>query len=46
MSIGCSAIFIPWTIVRAWLTPVPDTTQEQLDHALDYNLDGIIVYVD
>lgn len=41
-----SLFFVPWVIVRAWLTPVPDTIQEQVTKALDYNLDGIIVYVD
>jgi CubicO group peptidase (beta-lactamase class C family) len=30
----------------AWLAPLPNTIQEQLDDALGYNLDGIIVYVD
>jgi CubicO group peptidase (beta-lactamase class C family) len=38
--------FVPWVIVRAWLAPLPDTVQEQVDNALNYNLDGIIVYVD
>lgn len=39
-------IFTPWIILWAWLAPLPDTVQEQVDNALDYNLDGIIVYVD
>ena len=39
-------VFIPWVMVRAWLAPLPDTVQEQVDNALDYNLDGIVVYVD
>lgn len=39
-------MFIPWVVVRAWLAPLPDTIQEQLDNALSYKLDGIIVYVD
>src|SRR6478735_998847 len=46
IAIVCTAVFTPWMIVRAWLAPLPDTIQEQLDHALDYKLDGIIVYVD
>ncbi len=41
-----SLFFVPWMIVRAWLAPVPDTIQEQVKKALDYNLDGIVVYVD
>lgn len=46
VAIICSIVFIPWVMVRAWLAPLPNTIQEQLDDALDYNLDGIIVYVD
>jgi len=30
----------------AWLAPASDTVQEQVDHALVYGMDGIIVYVD
>lgn len=46
VAIICSVVFIPWVILRAWLAPLPSTVQEQLDDALDYNLGGIIVYVD
>lgn len=46
IAIICSLIFIPWAIVRAWLAPLPDTIQEQANNALNYKLDGIIVYVD
>jgi len=46
VAIICSVVFIPWTMVRAWLAPLPDTIQEQLGDALDYKLDGIIVYID
>lgn len=46
VAVICSVVFIPWVMVRAWLTPLPDTIQEQLSNALDYKLDGIIVYVD
>src|SRR5690606_7276333 len=42
----CSWVFVPWPMVRAWLAPLPDTIQEQLGDALEYDLDGIIVYVD
>jgi len=27
------------------IAPLPDTVQEQVDDAIDYGLDGIIVYV-
>lgn len=46
IAINCAIIFIPWVIIRAWLAPLPDTIQEQVNNALDYKLDGIIVYVD
>lgn len=40
------AVFVPWTLLLAWLAPLPDTVQEQLDDAVGHGLDGIIVYVD
>ncbi|WP_234572444.1 serine hydrolase domain-containing protein [Rhodohalobacter sp. 614A] len=39
-------IFPPWDGIWAWLPPLPDTVQEQVDDAIDHGLDGIIVYVD
>ncbi|CAD5249413.1 Class A beta-lactamase-related serine hydrolase [Imperialibacter sp. 89] len=44
-SIG-SLYFVPWPIVWAWILPLPDTVQAQVDEALDHGFDGIIVYVD
>jgi hypothetical protein len=32
--------------VKAWILPLPDTVQEQVNEAIDYGFDGIIVYVD
>jgi CubicO group peptidase (beta-lactamase class C family) len=29
-----------------WISPLPDTVQEQVDNVMKYGLDGIIVYVD
>ena len=40
-----SLYFVPWPIVKAWITPMPDTVQEQVNKAPDYGFDGIIVYV-
>lgn len=40
-----AVVFVPWDIVP-WITPLPDTVQEQVDDAIDHGLDGIIVYVD
>lgn len=41
-----SMFFVPWVLVRAWITPVPDTIQEQVNDAIGLGFDGIIVYVD
>jgi len=40
-----SLYFVPWPIVKAWITPLPKTVQEQVNKATDYGFDGIIVYV-
>ncbi|MEP1445415.1 MAG: serine hydrolase domain-containing protein [Paraglaciecola sp.] len=41
-----SMFFVPWILVWAWIQPLPNTVQEQVVEALNYDLDGIIVYVD
>lgn len=41
-----SMFFVPWILVKAWILPLPDTVQGQLDQAIDHGFDGIIVYVD
>jgi CubicO group peptidase (beta-lactamase class C family) len=46
VAVACTIYFVPWLILRAWLAPTPDTIQEQVDMAMNYKLDGIIVYVD
>ena len=38
--------FVPWPGVKAWIIPLPNTVQEQVDKVTDYGFDGIIVYVD
>lgn len=40
-----SLYFVPWILVKAWITPLPDTVQEQLDESIDLGFDGIIVYM-
>jgi D-alanyl-D-alanine carboxypeptidase len=40
-----AVVFVPWDVVP-WITPLPNTVQEQVDDAIDHGLDGIIVYVD
>lgn len=32
--------------VRVWITPLPDTIQEEMNNAIDHGFDGMIVYVD
>ena len=41
-----SLFFVPWLLVWAWILPLPNTVQEQLDEAIGHGFDGIIVYVD
>ena len=41
-----SLFFVPWILLWAWILPLPDTVQEEVDEAIDYGFDGIIVYVD
>ena len=46
VGIVCIVLFLPWDGIQAWITPLPDTVQEQVDDAIGLGLDGIIVYVD
>ena len=41
-----SLYFVPWKIVFTWLKPLPDSIQEQVESAIDYGFDGIIVCVE
>ena len=41
-----SLYFVPWIFIRIWLTPLPESIQHQMNKALDYGFDGMIVYVD
>ncbi len=41
-----SMFFVPWILVKAWILPLPDTVQEQLEEGIGYGFDGMIVYVD
>ena len=38
--------FVPWTLVKALILPLPDTVQEQVNEAIGHGFDGIIVYVE
>ena len=44
VSIG-SLYFVPWILVKAWILPLPNTVQEQVDEAIGHGFDGMIVYV-
>lgn len=46
VAISCAVIFIPWLTVWAYLKPLPDSVQEQVDDAINFDLDGIIIYAD
>lgn len=38
--------FVPWILVKAWILPLPNSVQEQLDEGIGHGFDGMIVYVD
>tara|TARA_R110002051_G_scaffold87713_4_gene154474 strand:- start:9691 stop:10746 length:1056 start_codon:yes stop_codon:yes gene_type:complete len=38
--------FVPWILVKAWISPLPDTIQEQVNEVIDYGFDGMIIYID
>lgn len=46
VAIICIVVFPPWDGIWAWMKPLPDTVQKQVDDSLGYGLDGIVVYVD
>jgi len=41
-----SLAFVPWILLKAWILPLPDTVQEQVNEAIGHGFDGMIVYVD
>ena len=41
-----SLFFVPWILVKAWILPLPNTVQGQVDEAIAHGFDGMIVYVD
>lgn len=40
-----SLYFVPWHIVFAWIKPLPNNIQEQVNKAAEYGFDGIVVCV-
>ncbi|MDP5029884.1 serine hydrolase [Paraglaciecola sp.] len=45
IAVLCIFLWAPWQAGLMYLSPLPDSIQEQLDDAIKYDLDGIIVYV-
>lgn len=45
-STAISLYFVPWILVKAWILPLPDSVQEQVNEAIGHGFDGMIVYVD
>lgn len=41
-----SLFYVPWILVWAWILPLPNTVQEQVDEAIKHGFDGMIVYID
>lgn len=41
-----SMFFVPWILIWAWILPLPNTVQEQVNEAIGHGFDGMIVYVD
>lgn len=41
-----SLFFVPWLLVKAWILPLPNTVQKQMDQAINHGFDGMIVYID
>lgn len=40
-----SLFFVPWKLAKAWILPLPDTIQEQVNQAIDHGFDGMIVCI-
>ena len=41
-----SLAFVPWILVKAWILPLPNSIEEQLEETIDHGFDGMIVYID
>ncbi len=41
-----SLFFVPWILVKAWILPLPNSVQEQLNQAVNHGFEGVVVYVD
>ncbi|WP_317167970.1 serine hydrolase [Cyclobacterium jeungdonense] len=41
-----SLYLVPWTLLFAWMAPLPNTVGKEVRAALKHDFDGILVYVD
>lgn len=41
-----SMFYVPWILIWAWILPLPNTIQAQVDEAVGHGIEGVIVYVD
>lgn len=41
-----SLFFVPWVLIWAWILPLSDTIQDEVNEGIGHGFDGIIVYVD
>lgn len=41
-----SMFYVPWILVWAWILPLPNTIQDQVNETIKHGFDGMIVYVD
>ncbi len=46
VALACLVVLPPWAGIAAWLKPLPDTVQQQVDDAGAAGLEGLTVYVD
>ena len=46
LAVICIGLFVPWLAGCAYVKPLPNSVQEQVNEVIHYDLDGIIVYVD
>ncbi|SDM63685.1 serine hydrolase domain-containing protein [Maricaulis salignorans] len=43
---GSLYLFAPWREAVSYLRPLPASVQDEVEHVLDYGLDGVILYID
>ncbi|WP_196893874.1 serine hydrolase domain-containing protein [Aureivirga marina] len=41
-----SLFYVPWILVYAWILPLPNSIQEEVNKAVDHGFDATIVYID